>query len=203
MTRELLVARTQHWKIYYKKSSRDPTLPTSTFTPIQPDPSLDPFPIAASSATLLGFVDAAHANDLCNRRSTTGYTFTLCGGAIMWKSKSQPICATSSTEAEFCDAVSAVKTARYLRSILGQLGFPQTSPTPIYEDNKSAIQMINASVPTDRSRHIAIQHFAIIDYKQAGDIVMVYISTHINPADALGKPLGWVLAPCSNRVKVV
>ena len=38
---------------------------------------------------LFGFVDAAHANFLTKRRSTTGIVFTFCGGAIVYKSKTQ------------------------------------------------------------------------------------------------------------------
>ena len=116
------------------------------------------------------FVDAAHANDLRNRRSTTGYAFLLAGGAILFRCKTQSITATSSTEAEFLAAVTAAKQARYLRAILKELGFPQVNPTPIYEDNQSAINMINAKVPTERSRHIDIQFFAIQDWKDCGDL---------------------------------
>jgi hypothetical protein len=141
----------------------------------------------------LCFVDAAHANDLRNRRSTTGYAFTLCGGVVSYRTKTQSITATSSTEAEFLAAVLAAKHAKYLRSILKELGFPQLAPTPIYEDNMSAIRMINAKVPTERSRHIDIQHFAIQDWKAAGDIVMCHIPGIINPSDGLTKPLGWIL----------
>ena len=117
------------------------------------------------------FVDAAHANDLRNRRSTTGYVFTLCGAAISYRTKTQSITATSSTEAEFLAAVLAAKHAKYLRAVLQELGFAQEHATPIYEDNMSAIKMINSRVPTERSRHIAIQHFAIQDWKEANDIV--------------------------------
>ena len=74
-----------------------------------------------------------------------------------------------------------------------ELGFSQRQPTPIYEDNMSAIKMINARVPTERSQHIDIQHFAIQDWKERGDIVMNHIPGVINPADDFTKPLGWVL----------
>ena len=139
------------------------------------------------------FVDAAHGNDLRRRRSTTGYAFVLCGAAVSYRTKTQSITATSSTEAEFLAAVFAAKHAKYLRAILKELGFPQDGPTPIYEDNMSAIQMINAKVPTERSRHIDIQFFAIQDWKEALEIVMIHIPGVINPSDDLTKPLGWVL----------
>mmetsp|Transcript_8446 Transcript_8446/g.23424 ORF Transcript_8446/g.23424 Transcript_8446/m.23424 type:complete len:89 (+) Transcript_8446:625-891(+) len=74
-----------------------------------------------------------------------------------------------------------------------ELGLRQQLPTTINLDNMSAINMINAKVPTERSRHIDIQHFAIQDWKDAGDIVTSFIPGIINPSDDLTKPLGWVL----------
>jgi hypothetical protein len=141
----------------------------------------------------VGFVDAAHATDLRQRRSTTGFAFLLAGGAVAYKSKTQSITATSSTEAEFLAAVSAAKTALYLRAVLSELDFQQSGPTVLYEDNDAAIKMINARQPTDRARHIAIQHFAIQDWKDSGHIVLSHIPGIINPSDDLTKPLGWVL----------
>ena len=67
------------------------------------------------------------------------------------------------------------------------------SPTPIFEDNDAAIKMINNEAPTERARHIQIQHFAIQEWLQAGDIVMKFIPGILNPSDDLTKPLGWVL----------
>jgi hypothetical protein len=53
--------------------------------------------------------------------------------------------------------------------------------------------MINARIPTERSRHIDMQHFAIQDRKENGNIALHYIPSTINPADDLTEPLGWVL----------
>ena len=185
--------RTINWGIIYRKTKPDYDLPPSTVIPIPEDSNLPDFPYPARSDQLVCFVDAAHTNDLRNRRSTTGYAFLLSGGAVSYRTKTQSITATSSTEAEFLAAVLAAKHAKFLRSILKELGFPQLDPTPIYEDNMSAIKMINARVPTERSRHIDIQHFAIQDCKAAGDIVMRHIPGIINASDDLTKPLGWVL----------
>ena len=65
--------------------------------------------------------------------------------------------------------------------------------SPINEDNMAAIMMVNQSRPTTRTRHINIQWFAIQEWQQAGDIVMQYINTSDNSADAMTKALGWVL----------
>ena len=46
-----------------------------------------------------GFVDAGWAGDLDQRRSTSGYVFSLFGGGVSWMSKRQSIVALSTTEA--------------------------------------------------------------------------------------------------------
>jgi len=45
--------------------------------------------------------------------------------------------------------------------------------------------MIIARIPSERPRHIDIQHFAIQDWKDAGDIIMQFIHGLINPSDDL------------------
>jgi hypothetical protein len=49
-------------------------------------------------------VDVDYAGDLGKRGSTTGYVFTLAGGAISWMSKLQETFALSTTEAEYIAA---------------------------------------------------------------------------------------------------
>ena len=134
---------------------------------------------------MIAFFDAAHGNDLQNRRSTTGHAFVLSGGVTSCRCKTQSIAATSSTEAEFLAAVLTAKQARYLRSMLKELGFEQPGPTTLYCDNQSAINMVNARVPTERSRHADVQHFAIQDWKEAGNITMSFIPGIVNPSDDL------------------
>ena len=130
----------------------------------------------------------------CSRqRSTTGYAFLLNFGVISYCSKTQSTTATSSIKAEFIAAVTAAKHAKYLRAVLLELGYPQDVPTPLYEDNMSAMNMINNRVPTERSRHIDIQHFAIQDWADAKDIVMQHIPGILSIPNGLTKALGWVL----------
>jgi len=108
-----------------------------------------------------------------------------------WVGKRDAI--AGSTEAAFLAAVATAKHARCMRAIMTDLGFPPKGPTVMHCDNQSAINMINARLPTERSRHIDIQHFAMQDWKESGAIVMEFISGVINPSDDLTKPLGWVL----------
>jgi hypothetical protein len=183
---------TKDWGIVYWRGSPVEHLPKVPLKQPPLDSSLPSFP-SHEIDQLVGYVDAAHATDLKTRRSVTGYVFCLAGGAVAFKSKLQPVVATSSTEAEFVAAVSAAKVAKYLRSVLAELGFAQSKSTPLYVDNEAAIAMVNERKPTPRSRHIDIQHFAIQEWRAAGDIEMHHIPGIINPSDQATKPLGWAL----------
>ena len=116
--------------------------------------------------------------------------------AIAYKSKLQATVTTSSTEAKFTTAVHAAKIAKYLHAILHEFGIPQEGPTPLYEENISAITMINEHKPTPNSRHIDIQHFAIQEWQCHGIIIMCHIPGIVNIADHATKALGWTLLAC-------
>ena len=184
--------RNMHWGIVYWRETPVLSLPAVPLEQPVVDPTLPSFP-KHDFLQLYGNVDAAHATDIPTRRSITCLVFCLAGGAIAYKSKRQTTVATSSTEAEFIAAVHAAKTAKYLRSVLADFGFPQLAPTPIYNDNEAAIAMINQCKPTPRSRHIDIQHFAIQEWRRQGAIIMHHIPGVVNCSDAGTKALGWTL----------
>ena len=187
--------KTRSWGIRFKQSAIMPDFPEEEPQDvIQLPDSIGPFPVDIAQPVLTCFVDAAHANDLRKRRSTTGYVLMFAGGAVVYKSKTQTLTAGSSTEAEFIAAYSAAKSVRYIRYVLKQMGFIQKDPTIIYIDNESALKIINDNQsPTARTRHMDIRFFAIQDWKNDGDIIMKHIKGILNPSDDLTKPLGWVL----------
>ena len=78
-------------------------------------------------------------------------------------------------EAKFLAAVTAAKHAKKFCAVLLEIEYPQAGPILLYEDNMSTINMINTAVPTERFRHIDIQHFAIQNWADAKDIVMQHI----------------------------
>jgi len=67
------------------------------------------------SIQLEGYVDAEWGSNPNGRKSQSGYAFFICGGAISWASKKQPIIALSSTEAEYKAANLALQEAIWLR----------------------------------------------------------------------------------------
>jgi len=189
----IYLRQTQDWGIYYWRSQPVEGLPDVPFTPMTYDESLPTIPSPTSLHQLVTHVDAAHANELRQRRSTTGYGCCLAGGVVAYRSRTQSICAQSSTEAELIAANAAAKVTKYLRFVLHELGYTQSEPTPIYEDNDSAIKIVNHNRPTDRSRHIEIRFFALQHWRLMRDILLVHLPGVVNPADMLTKALGWVL----------
>ena len=79
-----------------------------------------------SGLTLEAYCDADYAGDIDTRRSTTGYVYTLCGGAISWSSRLQPTVAASTTEAEYMAAAYATKEGLWLRTLFNHLGMKTT-----------------------------------------------------------------------------
>jgi len=71
----------------------------------------------ATTLDVVGFVDSGYAVDLDKRRSISGYIFTMCAGAILWKASLQSIAALSTTEAEYIAATEGVKEATWLRGL--------------------------------------------------------------------------------------
>jgi hypothetical protein len=127
------------WGLIYWRQSPVDRLPAIPLTQPILDESLLPFP-RSKLLDLVGFVDAAHAMDLTTRRSVSGLVFCLAGGAVAYKSKLQATIATSSTEAEFIAAVSAAKTAKYLRSVLSELVFHSLVPPFSTKTTKRQLQ---------------------------------------------------------------
>ena len=139
---------------------------------------------------LWGFVDSDWAGCQDTRRSTSGFTLMLNGAAISWKSKRQTVVALSSAEAEFVAASSLVQEVIYTRRLLEKLGFPQTEPTVIYEDNRTCIAWSEGSVGgSDRAKHIDLREHFVHDAVKAKVLKLEAIASADNVADLLTKPL--------------
>ena len=143
------------------------------------------------SSNLIGYVDADWASDPNDRRSITGYVFTLAGTAISWSSKRQHSVALSSTEAEYMAATHATKEAIWLHGLLVELGRISAGYSiPLLIDNQSAIALIKNPEHHERTKHIAIRYHFIRDIYEAGTIELEYVPTGDQVADVLTKALG-------------
>ncbi|XP_060216930.1 secreted RxLR effector protein 161-like [Lycium barbarum] len=94
-----------------------------------------------NDSSLVGFTDSDWAGDMMQRKSTSGYAFYLGSGVSSWSSKKQQVVALSTAEAEYMAATSSATQALWLRRMLGFLQHKQDSPTKIFCDSKSAIEL--------------------------------------------------------------
>lgn len=139
---------------------------------------------------LQGYTDADWGSGLDDRRSYTGYVFTLAGAAISWKAKKQRTVALSSTEAEYMSLTEAAKESIYLRRFMNEIGFQSKGPTVIHNDNQAAEKLARNHVYHSRSKHIDIRHHFVRSALKEGHVEIKYVPSEDNPADVLTKGLG-------------
>eukprot|EP00957_Ditylum_brightwellii_P076365 5803792-Ditylum_brightwellii.AAC.1 len=125
-----------------------------------------------------------------------GHTALLAGTTIAYSTKWQITVATSSSKAEFIQAVLVTKMAKYLQTALNKLGIQQCGPTMTYEDNAAVITMANNSSPNEQTQHIDISYFALQEWVTYCDANLAHICRIANLADAFTKALGWTLQRC-------
>ena len=114
----------------------------------------------------------------------------MSGAAIVYKTRYQKAVALSSTEAEFVSASETGKMILYVRSLLHDLGYTQSTPTRLHVDNTGALFMIVAQAPTKRTRHVDIRYFALLDWSATGQLSAHPIGTDLNISDGMTKALG-------------
>ncbi|CAL5351786.1 unnamed protein product [Camellia sinensis] len=112
---------------------------------------------------LIGFTDSDYAGDSNDRKSTSGYIFTMGSGVISWLSRKQPIVTLSTTEAEFVAVASCACQAIWLRRLLETLQHPHDGSTPIYCGNSSTIKLSKNPVLHGRSKHIDVRYHFLRD----------------------------------------
>lgn len=136
----------------------------------------------------LAYSDADWANDVNERKSTTGYVTLFQGGAISWSSKRQPTVALSSTEAEYMALSAVTQEVIWLRSLSEEINpSNKKEATVIYCDNRSAIDLASTSSFHPRSKHIDVRHHFIRDKISQNEIRISSVSTNDMIADSLTK----------------
>ena len=138
-----------------------------------------------------GYTDSDFQSDVDDRRSISGFVFTLNGGAVSWKSSKQSTTADSTTEAEYIAASEAAKEGVWIRKFLEELQvFPEVErPLTLWCDNTGAIAQAKEPRSHSRSKHIERKYHVIRDFVEKGYIAMQKIPSADNVADPLTKPL--------------
>ena len=90
---------------------------------------------------IICFADADYGGDIDTGKSTSGYVCLLNDGTVSWFSKKQPTVACSTTEAEYISLWESAKHISWLRTLISELGYNQSNPTIINEDNQGCIAL--------------------------------------------------------------
>ena len=139
---------------------------------------------------LIGYSDADWASSEDDRRSTSGYCFSLTenGPLVSWKSRKQPTIALSTCEAEYIALAAAAQEILYLSQLLNEIGFQLKFHPVIYEDNQGTIALANNPVNRQRSKHIDIKYHFIRTEVNRGTLMLKYCPTEDMIADVMTKP---------------
>jgi hypothetical protein len=139
---------------------------------------------------LCGYTDSDWAGSVDDRKSTSGYVFSLGTGAVTWTSKKQHAVALSSTEAEYRGAVKGACEAVWLRRMLSDMQMQQTEPTPLLCDNQGVIKLAKNPVFHEHTKHVEVHCHFIRQLVEDGSIELQYCPTEDQTADILTKSLG-------------
>ena len=151
-----------------------------------------------SEGSVCRYVDLDYAGDLDKRRSTTGYVFTLAGGAISWMSKLQETVVLSTTEAEYIVASDASKEAIWLKGLLEEIGRTRENVNVLY-DSQSAIHLATNPAYHSRTKHIDVRYHFLRHVINGRKVALQKVHTWENCVDMFTKPvtvqkLRWCLA---------
>ncbi|RVW67820.1 Retrovirus-related Pol polyprotein from transposon TNT 1-94 [Vitis vinifera] len=138
----------EHWKaigrvLGYLKNTKELSLQYSKFP-----------------AILEGYSDASWISSVGDNLSTTGWVFTLGGGAISWGSKKQTCISHSTMEAEFIALAATGKEAEWLRDLMMDIPFTanNVSTVSIHYDSQATLAHAYSGVYNGKSIHISIRH---------------------------------------------
>ena len=108
---------------------------------------------------LEGYSDTNWISDSDETKSTSGYVFTLGGGAITWRSAKQTIIARSTMESEFVALEMAGSETEWLKNFLANipLGMKPTPSVSMLCDCQSAIAIAKNKSYNGKNRHTQVR----------------------------------------------
>ena len=146
---------------------------------------------SSGSLETIDYTDSYFQGDIDSRKSTSGYVFTLNGGAICWRSVKQTCVAESTTKAECVAASEAAKEAVWLKKFLMDLQVILSADWPItlYCDNSGVVAESKEPRYHKKHKHIEREYHLIRDIIERGDTVVTKIASEENLAYPFTKTL--------------
>ena len=153
LARAMLNPQKEHWKELKRLEEYKASHPAIGVV-FRRDKNKEVLKKGANLDCLTYFADADLAGDKRDTKSTSGYSVHLGdSGMFDWKSKKQTCVCQSSCESEVYSSKECTCHAIWLRNALKTMGFTFTKPTPICQDNQSAIALCRSEKHHARTRH--------------------------------------------------
>jgi hypothetical protein len=141
--------------------------------------------------TATGYTDSDSQSNCGYRKSTSGYVFTLGGGAISWRSVKQFCIADSTMKAEYVAANEAAKEAVLLKKFLADLCVMriEQSPITLFCNNSKTVTQSKEPRNHRRGKYIEHKYHIIREIVARGDTIVEKIPSVKNLADPFTKTL--------------
>ena len=145
--------------------------------------------IHCTELRVYAFCDASYAIH-SDGRSHTGFLFSLgrCFSYLHARCSKQKLSATSSTDAEIFAVVDCLKVLVWICNLLQELAICKKQTSILYQDNQSAILLLQNPGKSKRSRHILSKISFAHDLISEGQVSIKYLETDKMLADLLTKP---------------
>jgi hypothetical protein len=132
------------------------------------------------------------------RKSISGHCVFLYGSLVAFKSKSQPLVAQSSGEAELVSLNLACRVVQRFRNQYAELDARNAKSflaeaSVVRCDNNAAMVLAKDGPRSFNVKHIAVRHFYVQDLIANKDVVVEYVQSSENVADGFTKALSRVL----------
>jgi hypothetical protein len=138
---------------------------------------------------LHGYTNSDWMGSTVDRKSTSGYCFSLGSPMISWSSRKQGSIAQSTAEAEYIVASATSREAVWLKKLLSDLFSVELGPTVIHCDNQRCIKLSENLVFHDKSKHIEMRYHYVRNMVQKNILNIQYVPTKKQTAEILTKPL--------------
>jgi hypothetical protein len=115
----------------------------------------------SDSLHIVGYSDSDYAGD--DRKCTSGYIFTLAGGAILWKSSKQTVTTSSTMYAEFVAYYEATRQVNWLKKYMPGLKVVDDvhKPLKLYCDNNPVVCYAHNNKSSGAVKHIDIKYYVV------------------------------------------
>ncbi|CAH9127826.1 unnamed protein product [Cuscuta epithymum] len=145
---------------------------------------------AVSTLTLTAFSDADWVQCQFSCRSLSGYCIFLGDSLVSWKTKKQKTVSKSTAESEYRSMSYTTSEMVWLHELLKDLRVSVPLPIPLHCDNKAAQYIAANPVFHEKTKHLKIDCHYVRDKLLEGFLTTQHISSHMQIADIMTKPLG-------------